>query len=99
MKGKIIKFPNTQANQMSDAAKLALQMEAEKNQYQGMIQSFFSKDDWHTLPDIDGKTLEMLALFGDVMFFTPEVSRRVISKLAEQVKKKEITDPLEDYLL
>ena len=40
----------------------------------------------------------MLALFGDVMVFTPEVSQRIICKLAEQIKKNQLSDPLEEYL-
>jgi len=40
----------------------------------------------------------MLALFGDVMTFTPEISSRLISKLAEQIKRNEVYDPIEEYL-
>jgi len=98
MSGKIIKFPNTPANEMSEAAKLAMEMETEKNMYQENIEWMFRKNDWDKLPAIDGRSLDMLALFGDVMVFTPEVSQRIICKLAEQIKKNQLTDPLEDYL-
>ena len=98
MKNKIIKFPNTPANQMSEAAKLAMEMETEKNMYQENIEWMMRKDDWDKLPDIDGKALDMLALFGDVMKFTPESSQKIICKLAEQIKKNQLTDPLEEYL-
>ena len=98
MSNKIIKFPNTPENQLSNAQKLALEMETEKNMYQENIEWLMQKDDWDKLPDIDGKALDMLALFGDVMVFTPEVSQRIICKLAEQIKKNQITDPLEEYL-
>ena len=37
-KDKIIKFPNTPANQLSETAKLALEMETEKNMYQENIE-------------------------------------------------------------
>ena len=98
MSDKIIKFPNTPANQMSEAAKLAMEMETEKNMYQENIEWMFKKNDWDKLPAIDGRALDMLALFGDVMVFTPEVSQRIICKLAEQIKKNQLTDPLEEYL-
>jgi len=39
----------------------------------------------------------MLALFGDVMKFSPVVSQRLICKLAEQLKKQQLIDPLEEY--
>ena len=98
MSNKVIKFPNTPENQLSEAQKLALEMESEKNMYQENIEWLMKKDDWDKLPDIDGRALDMLALFGDVMVFTPEVSQRIICKLAEQIKKNQITDPLEEYL-
>ena len=97
-KDKIIKFPNTPANQMSEAAKLAMEMETEKNMYQENIEWMFRKNDWDKLPAIDGRSLDMLALFGDVMNFTPEVSQRIICKLAEQIKRNQMVDPLEEYL-
>jgi hypothetical protein len=98
MSNKIIKFPNTPENQLSNAQKLALEMETEKNMYQENIEWLMQKDDWDKLPDIDGKALDMLALFGDVMKFTPESSQKIICKLAEQIKKNQLTDPLEEYL-
>jgi len=98
MSSKIIKFPNTPENQLSNAQKLALEMETEKNMYQENIEWLMQKDDWDKLPDIDGKALDMLALFGDVMKFTPESSQKIICKLAEQIKKNQLTDPLEEYL-
>ena len=98
MSNKVIKFPNTPENQLSEAQKLALEMETEKNMYQENIEWLMKKDDWDKLPDIDGRSLDMLALFGDVMKFSPEVSQRIICKLAEQIKKNQITDPLEEYL-
>ena len=98
MSNKVIKFPKTPANEMSEAAKLAMEMETEKNMYQENIEWMFKKNDWDKLPAIDGRALDMLALFGDVMVFTPEVSQRIICKLAEQIKKNQLTDPLEEYL-
>ena len=55
------------------------------------------KDDWDKLPPIDGRALDMLALFGDVMKFSPEISQRIICKLAEQLKRNQLTDPLEEF--
>ena len=78
--------------------KLAMEMETEKNMYQENIEWMMLKNDWDKLPDIDGRSLDMLAMFGDVMVFTPEDSQRIICKLAEQIKKNQLTDPLEDYL-
>ena len=98
MNNKVIKFPNTPINQLSEAQKLALEMESEKNMYQENIEWLMKKDDWDKLPDIDGRALDMLALFGDVMKFTPETSQKIICKLAEQIKKNQLTDPLEEYL-
>ena len=98
MSSKIIKFPNTPENQLSNAQKLALEMETEKNMYQENIEWMFKKNDWDKLPAIDGRSLDMLALFGDVMKFTPESSQKIICKLAEQIKKNQLTDPLEEYL-
>ena len=98
MSNKIIKFPNTPENQLSNAQKLALEMETEKNMYQENIEWMMLKKDWDKLPAIDGRSLDMLALFGDVMVFTPEVSQRIICKLAEQIKRNQLTDPLEEYL-
>ncbi|BAQ86146.1 hypothetical protein [uncultured Mediterranean phage uvMED] len=98
MSNKVIKFPNTPENQLSEAQKLALEMETEKNMYQENIEWMMLKNNWDKLPDIDGRSLDMLALFGDVMKFSPEVSQRIICKLAEQIKKNQITDPLEEYL-
>ena len=98
MSNKVIKFPNTPENQLSETQKLALEMESEKNMYQENIEWLMKKDDWDKLPDIDGRALDMLALFGDVMVFTPETSQKIICKLAEQIKKNQLTDPLEEYL-
>ena len=77
---------------------LALEMETEKNMYQENIEWMMLKKDWNKLPAIDGRSLDMLALFGDVMVFTPEVSQRIICKLAEQIKRNQLSDPLEEYL-
>ena len=94
----IIKFPKTPINELSEAQKLAMEMETEKNMYQENIEWMMRKKDWDKLPAIDGRSLEMLALFGDVMVFSPEVSQRIICKLAEQITRNQLTDPLEEYL-
>jgi len=95
---KIIKFPNTMINQLSNAQKLAMEMQAEKNMYEEHIGEMMKAKDWDKLPKFDGRALEMLALFGDVMTFTPEIASRLISKLAEQIKRNEVYDPLDEYL-
>ena len=96
VKVTVIKFPNTPENQLSEAQKLALEMETEKNMYQENIEWLMRKDDWDKLPPIDGRALDMLALFGDVMKFSPEISQRIICKLAEQLKRNQLADPLEE---
>jgi len=50
MSNKVIKFPNTPENQLSEAQKLALEMETEKNMYQENIEWMFKKNDWDKLP-------------------------------------------------
>ena len=71
-------------NQLSNAQKLAMEMEAEKNMFQELIADNMKAKDWDRLPPIDGRCLEMLALFGDVMVFEDYIASRIISKLAEQ---------------
>ena len=97
MTNKIIKFPKTLMNELSEAQKLAIELQIEKNTCQENIEWLMKGKDWDKLPAIDGRALEMLALFGDVMTFTPEISSRLISKLAEQIKRNEVYDPLEEY--
>ena len=97
MTNKVIKFPNTPINELSEAQKLALELESEKNMYEKNIEWTMQQKDWDKLPDIDGRSLDMLALFGDVMKFTPQTSQRIICKLAEQIKRNKLTDPLEDF--
>ena len=96
---KIIKFPNTPMNELSSAQKLAMEMETNKNQVQEEIEWNMNRNDWDKIPYIAETSVECLALFGDVMTFTPLTSSRLISKLSEQIiKKRELIDPLEEYL-
>jgi hypothetical protein len=94
---KIIKFPNTPMNELSSAQKLAMEMETEKNQVELEIEWNMNRKDWDKIPHIDGRSLEVLALFGDVMKFNPQTASRLISKLAETIKRNETYDPLEEY--
>jgi len=95
----IIKFPNTPINQLSSAQKLAMEMETKKNQIETEIEWNMSRDDWDKIPEIAESSVECLALFGDVMKFTPLTAARLISKLSEQImKKRDLIDPLEEYL-
>ena len=99
MKNKIIKFPNTPINQLSSAQKLAMEMETNKNQVQEEIEWNMNRKDWDKIPEIAETSVECLALFGDVMKFTPQTSSRLISKLSEQIiRKHQPIDPLEEYL-
>ena len=96
---KIIKFPNTPMNELSHAQKLAMEMETQKNNVQDEIEWKMNNKDWDKIPQIAESSIECLALFGDVMKFTPTTAARLISKLAEQIiRKRELTDPLEEYL-
>ena len=94
---KIIKFPNTPMNELSSAQKVAMEMEGEKNQVVLEIEWNMNRKDWDKIPQIDGRSLEILALFGDVMRFNPQTASRLISKLAEAIKRNELHDPLEEY--
>ena len=97
---KVIKFPNTPMNQLSSAQKLAMEMETNKNQIQEEIEWNMNRKDWDKIPHIAETSVECLALFGDVMTFTPLTSARLISKLSEQIiKKRELVDPLEEYTI
>ena len=97
MKDKIIKFPKTPINQLSNAAKLAMEMEVEKNTIQHDIEWKLNRPDWDKIRITDPKTLTILALFGEVMTFSPVTSSRLISKLAEAIKQHQDCDPLEEY--
>ena len=96
---KIIKFPNTPMNELSSAQKVAMEMETRKNQIQDEIEWNMNRKDWDKIPEIAETSVECLALFGDVMTFTPLTSSRLISKLSEQIiRKHQPIDPLEEYL-
>ena len=96
---KIIKFPNTPMNELSNAQKVAMEMETRKNQIQDEIEWNMNRKDWDKIPEIAETSVECLALFGDVMKFTPLTAARLISKLSEQIiRKHQPIDPLEEYL-
>lgn len=91
----IIKFPNTPANQMSDTAKLALEMEKEKQAAEIFLNFRLNRDDWDAYEPSE-RDLELVALFGETMKLLPIVSLRLSTKLAEFIcKLKTQYDPLE----
>ena len=91
----VIKFPNTPANQMTDTAKLALEMEREKQAVEIFLNWRLNQDDWD-LYHIAERDLELVAMFGEVMNLTPLVSLRLNTKLAEFICKLKIKyDPKE----
>ena len=91
----IIKFPNTPANQMTDTAKLALEMEKEKQAAEIFLNWRLNQDDWDAYVPSE-RDLELVALFGEVMKLIPIVSLRLNTKLAEFIcKLKTQYDPLE----
>ena len=92
----IIKFPNTPVNQMSDTAKLALEMEREKQAAEMFLNWRLNQDDWDVYEPSE-RDMELVAMFGEVMTLLPIVSARLNSKLAEFIcKLKTQYDPLED---
>ena len=94
----VIQFPKTPANQMTDTAKLALEMEREKQAVEIFLNWRLDQDDWNNYEPSE-RDLELVAMFGEVMKLTPIVSLRLSSKLAECICKiKSSVDPLEEYL-
>ena len=89
----VIKFPNTPANQMSDTAKLAIEMEKEKQAVEIFLNWRLNQDDWD-LYHIAERDLELVAMFGEVMKLIPLVSARLNTKLAEFICKLNIQQNL-----
>ena len=89
----VIKFPNTPANQMSDTAKLAIEMEKEKQTVEIFLNWRLNQDDWD-LYHIAERDLELVAMFGEVMKLIPLVSVRLNTKLAEFICKLNIQQNL-----
>ena len=89
----VIKFPNTPANQMTDTAKLALEMEKEKQTVEIFLNWRLNQDDWD-LYHIAERDLELVAMFGEVMKLIPLVSARLNTKLAEFICKLNIQQNL-----
>ena len=95
MTGTVIQFPKTTENQMTDTAKLALEMEKEKQAAEIFLNWRLNQDDWDTYQPSE-RDLELVALFGEVMNLTEIVSARLNTKLAEFIcKLKTQYDPLE----
>tara|TARA_R100000742_G_C4247808_1_gene66499 strand:+ start:233 stop:532 length:300 start_codon:yes stop_codon:yes gene_type:complete len=95
MTGTVIQFPKTTANQMTDTAKLALEMEREKQAVEIFLNWRLSQDDWDAY-EASERDLELVAMFGEVMKLQPIISARLNSKLAEFIcKLKTQYDPLE----
>tara|TARA_S200000501_G_C20416077_1_gene565836 strand:+ start:91 stop:384 length:294 start_codon:yes stop_codon:yes gene_type:complete len=91
----VIKFPNTPANQMTDTAKLALEMEREKQASEIFLNWRLTQDDWDAF-EVSERDLELVAMFGEVMKLEKIVSARLNSKLAEFIcKLKTQYDPLD----
>ena len=91
----VIQFPKTPANQMTDTAKLAVEMEKEKQAVEIFLNWRLNQDDWDAYEPSE-RDLELVAMFGEVMNLIPIVSARLNSKLAEFIcKLKTQYDPLE----
>jgi len=95
MTGTVIQFPKTTENQMTDTAKLALEMEREKQAAEIFLNWRLNQDDWDAYEPSE-RDLELVGMFGEVMKLLPLVSARLNSKLAEFIcKLKTQYDPLE----
>ena len=83
MSAKIIQFPNTE---VTDKAKQAMQEEIKMKRVEQSLNTMMLSKYWepYTLTVEDW---EMLALYGDVMKFDPVASSRLISKIADFVKR------------
>tara|TARA_R110002012_G_scaffold45381_1_gene120720 strand:- start:2009 stop:2302 length:294 start_codon:yes stop_codon:yes gene_type:complete len=82
----VIRFPKTPENSMTDTAKLALEMEREKQTAEIFLNWRLNQDDWETYHPTE-RDLEIVALFGEVMNLIPIVSSRLNTKLAEFICK------------
>ena len=91
----VIKFPNTPANQMSNTAKLAIEMEKEKQTVEIFLNWRLNQDDWD-LYHIAERDLELVAMFGEVMNLLPLVSLRLNTKLAEFICKLNLQEKLKN---
>jgi hypothetical protein len=92
----VIRFPKTPENSMTDTAKLALEMEREKQAAEMFLNWRLNQDDWDAYEPSE-RDMELVAMFGEVMTLLPIVSARLNSKLAEFIcKLKTQYDPLED---
>jgi hypothetical protein len=85
----VIKFPNTPANQMSDTAKLAIEMEKEKQTVEIFLNWRLNQDDWETYCPSE-RDLEILAMFGEHMKLHFIIAARLASKLAEIICKAKL---------
>ena len=93
---EIIKFPKTPREKISKNAEEIIKMQAQKKRIETDLNVIIGGASWD-MYNLTQEDIEVLGLFGDVMKFDPTVGSRLISKLAEQLKRVQLRD-LEDLI-
>jgi len=87
---EVIVFPKVLKEKISEKTKLALKMEMQKARVEQSLNTVMMSDHWEAYT-ITVEDFEMMALYGDVMRFDPKAASRLISKLADFVKRMSVT--------
>ena len=86
----IILFPKAKKEQLSERAKQAIKLEMQKARVEQGLNTVMMADYWEAYT-ITVEDFEMLALCGETMRFDPKAASRLISKLADFVKRMSVT--------
>ena len=92
---EIIKFPNTTEKEFVNGTKLANEIEKEKKQTEEFLNYRLNFPDWGDY-NLAERDVEIVAMFGEHMKFTPAVASRLAANLAEILCKIKYTDPLDE---
>jgi|TARA_Y100000310_G_scaffold218641_1_gene219931 PHD/YefM family antitoxin component YafN of YafNO toxin-antitoxin module len=87
---EVIVFPKVLKEKISEKTKLALKMEMQKARVEQSLNTVMMSDHWEAYT-ITVEDFEMMALCGEVMKFDPKAASRLISKLADFVKRMSVT--------
>ena len=87
---EIIVFPKVKKEKLSDRAKEAIKLEMQKARVEQGLNTMMMSKFWETYT-ITVEDFEMLALCGETMRFGPKAASRLISKLADFVKRMSVT--------
>ena len=82
----IIVFPKGKGEKISERAKQAIKLEMQKARVEQSLNTMMLSKFWETYT-ITFEDFEMLALCGETMKFDPLAASRLISKLADFVKR------------